>query len=92
MTDINSGTEKLENFFSDLMPPTILPIQEDVGIDIDVDFEKQITQLQEAKMQIGNIKDVSELKDSDYMAYWEEKQDLEKKVAKDKKKITELES
>ena len=92
MTDINSGTEKLENFFSDLMPPTILPIQEDVGIDIDVDIEKQITQLQEAKMQIGNIKDVSELKDSDYMAYWEEKQDLEKKVAKDKKTITELEN
>ena len=92
MTDINSGTEKLENFFSDLMPPTILPIQEDVGIDIDVDIEKQITQLQEAKMQIGNIKDVSELKDSDYIAYWEEKQNLQKKVAKDKKKIIELES
>ena len=92
MTDINPDTEKLENFFSELMPPTILPIQEDVSIDIDVDIEKQITQLQEAKMQIGNIKDVSELKDSDYMAYWEEKQDLEKKVAKDKKKITELES
>ena len=89
MTDINPDTEKLENFFSELMPPTILPIQEDVSIDIDVDIEKQITQLQEAKMQIGNIKDVSELKDSDYMAYWEEKQDLEKKVAKDKKTITE---
>ena len=65
MTDINPDTEKLENFFSELMPPTILPIQEDVSIDIDVDIEKQITQLQEAKMQIGNIKDVSELKDSD---------------------------
>merc|ERR1711965_588819 len=43
-------------------------------------------------MQIGNIKDVSELKDSDYIAYWEEKQNLQKKVAKDKKKIIELES
>ena len=96
MIDINPDAEKQNSFFSDLIPPTILPIQEDVSIDIDVDIEKQITQLQEAKMQTGIKKVVPIDFDTELGMFFssidEEKKDLEKKVAKDKKKIIELES
>ena len=43
--------EKSDNFLSNILP--VLEVQEDNSIDIDVDIEKQIAQLQEAKIQTG---------------------------------------
>jgi len=95
--------EKRNGFLSDLIPtklihqqqPTILPIQEDVSVDIDVDIEKQIAQLQEAKMQTGIKKVVPVDFDAELGTFFstitEEKKDLEEKVAKDEKKIKEFE-
>ena len=85
--------EKSDNFLSGILP--IQEVQEEVGIEIDVDIEKQIAQLQEAKMQTGIKKVVPVDFDTELGTFFssiaEEKKDLEEKVAKDEKKITELE-
>ena len=85
--------EKSDNFLSGILP--IQEVREEVGIDIDVDIEKQIAQLQEAKMQTGIKKVVPVDFDTELGTFFssiaEEKKDLEEKVAKDEKKITELE-
>ena len=86
--------EKSDNFLSGILP--IQEVREEVGIDIDVDIEKQIAQLQEAKMQTGIKKVVPVDFDTELGTFFssiaEEKKDLEEKVAKDEKKITELEN
>jgi len=85
--------EKSDNFLSNILP--VLEVQEDNSIDIDVDIEKQIAQLQEAKIQTGIKKVVPVDFDTELGTFFssiaEEKKDLEEKVAKDEKKITELE-
>ena len=85
--------EKSDNFLSGILP--IQEVREEVGIEIDVDIEKQIAQLQEAKMQTGIKKVVPVDFDTELGTFFssiaEEKKDLEEKVAKDEKKITELE-
>ena len=85
--------EKSDNFLSGIL--SIQEVQEEVGIDIDVDIEKQIAQLQEAKMQTGIKKVVPVDFDTELGTFFSsiavEKKDLEEKVAKDEKKITELE-
>ena len=90
--------EKSDNFLSGILPlqeRNIIPVQEEVGVDIDLDIEKQIAQLQEAKMQTGIKKVVPVDFDTELGTFFssiaEEKKDLEEKVAKDEKKITELE-
>tara|TARA_B100001063_G_C16721280_1_gene533722 strand:+ start:10 stop:1494 length:1485 start_codon:yes stop_codon:yes gene_type:complete len=90
--------EKSDNFLSGILPlqeRSIIPVQEEVGVDIDLDIEKQIAQLQEAKMQTGIKKVVPVDFDTELGTFFssiaEEKKDLEEKVAKDEKKITELE-
>ena len=86
--------EKSDNFLSGILP--IQEVREEVGIDIDVDIEKQIAQLQEAKIQTGIKKVVPVDFDTELGTFFssiaEEKKDLEEKVAKDEKKITELEN
>ena len=82
--------EKSDNFLSGILPPQksgilpVLEVQEDV--DIDVDIEKQIAQLQEAKIQTGIKKVVPVDFDTELGTFFssiaEEKKDLEEKVAK----------
>ena len=117
MSKINStqkylDNERQSNFLTSLLPSetiqspaaTILPIKEE--IDIDVDIEKQITQLQEARIN-GTLESKSDLSvDPDkQLKEWQleksfesfldnvgkEKEVVEKNIEEEEKKISALE-
>jgi len=104
-TQIYVDNEKSDNFISGILSIEKLntpSIQEnvgvdieDIGIDIDLDIERQIAQLQEAKMQTGIKKVVPVDFDTELGTFFssiaEEKKDLEEKVKQDEVKINEFE-